>query len=288
MSSSGPLLVPDMRPCGRLSGDTVIVTGAGSAGEMPGTGAAMAILFAAEGANVVVLDRDVQRAEHTLDAIEAIGGSGDLVEADITDPQQCRDAVDVTIARFGSIDALVNNAAIAPGEEDETERTWNQVLSVNLHGAKLMADAVLGSMRQTGRGSIVMISSVAAMRGGAGLAYSSAKAGMIGLARALAFQHGRDGVRVNAIAPGHVAVPMGLGYAGWDEGTNVREMRASAGLLGVEGTGWDVAYAALFLVSEESRYITAATLPVDAGTTQVMPIVMHDYLASARDRRPPQ
>jgi NAD(P)-dependent dehydrogenase (short-subunit alcohol dehydrogenase family) len=104
------------------------------------------------------------------------------------------------------------------------------------------------------------------------------------MTKAMAFEYGRFGIRVNNVAPGHNALPMGLGFQGWEGDSNQRVLRAEAGLLGTEGTGWDLAYAALFLACDESRWVTATTLPVDAGTTQVFPIVMHPILAKAEHR----
>ncbi len=281
--SGDALVVPDLPLRGRLDGRVAIVTGAGSAGVMAGTGAAMAVLFAVEGAQVVVLDRDEERARHTARAVERAGGKGLVVSSDITEPGQCRAAVETTLDRFGRIDVLVNNAAIAPDERDPTDEQWSEVLDINLRGAKLMTDAVLDDMVARGSGSIIMISSVAGFRGGGGIAYSAAKAGMIGLTKALAFTHGRNGIRANVVAPGHVAIPMGLGFKGdgWDGGVNGRLMRAKASVLGTEGTGWDVAHAALFFACDDSRYVTGSVLPVDGGTTEVMPIVMYPQLADA-------
>ena len=139
-----------------------------------------------------------------------------------------------------------------------------------------MSDAVLPQMKSQGSGAIVHISSIAGLVAGGGIAYSASKGGMIAMTKVQAFEYGRMGVRVNSVAPGHVAIPMGLNFKGWEgAGTDaIRRKRASASLLGTEGTGWDVADAVLFLASEESRYITGHTLPVDGGTTEVMPIVM--------------
>jgi NAD(P)-dependent dehydrogenase (short-subunit alcohol dehydrogenase family) len=276
-----PLEIPDLPRYGRLTGRAAIITGAGSHGPMPGTGAAMAVLFASEGANIVILDVDGDRANHTLEAVEGLGGKAVVSATDITDPSACQRAADLAVSQFGAVDVLVNNAAIAPGEQANTDEQWQLVLDINLRGAKLMCDAVIPLMSRQGRGSIVMISSIAAFAAGGGVAYSAAKAGMIGMTKVLAFNHGRKGVRANVVAPGHVAIPMGLGYSGWDDGVNRRAMRAHATLLGTEGTGWDIAYTSLFLASDESRYVTGVTIPVDGGTTAVMPIVMHDYLTEA-------
>ena len=285
---SGPTLeVPEIARDGRLAGQTVIVTGAGSSGEMAGTGAAMAVLFAAKGANVVILDRDEDRAQHTYETVRARGDEATVVIADITEAAQCRRAAETTLAAYGRIDALVNNAAIAPGEQDADEALWDKIVGLNLKAAKLMIDAVLPQMRTQGVGSIINISSIAAVQAGGGQAYSAAKAGLVGLGRAIAFQEGRNGIRVNDVAPGHVAIPMGLGFKGWTDdmaaGDATRLRRARATMLGTEGTGWDVAYAALFFASAESRYVTAVSMPVDGGTTAVFPIVMWPYLANLED-----
>jgi NAD(P)-dependent dehydrogenase (short-subunit alcohol dehydrogenase family) len=287
VGNDGSLEVPEISRDDRLRGKTAIVTGAGAAGPLAGTGAATALVFAVKGADVVILDRDGERAGHTQQRIEELGGRAAVFVADITDPDQCRAAADFAVSEFGRLDAVVNNAAIAPTEDAGSHELWLQVLELNLTAAKLMAEAARPHLEERG-GSIVNISSVAGLRSGAGLAYSASKSGLIGLTKALAFEYGREGIRVNSIAPGHVLTPMGMGYqsAGWvGELKGARRMRAAAGLLGTEGTAWDIAYAALFLVSDEARWITAVTLPVDAGTTEVMPIVMYPYIAAGADER---
>lgn len=274
------LAIPPITRDGRLQGKTAIVTGAGSAGEMGGTGADISILFAAKGANVVLVEIDEARARHTLAAIERMGGSALVAVTDITRAAQCHAAAEAAVARFGGVDILVNNAAIAPGEQENLESMWDAILNINLKGAKLMSDAVLAPMRARGGGSIVHISSIAGMISGGGIGYSASKGGMIAMARAQALDYGRDGIRVNTVAPGHVAIPMGLNFKGWDGAGSdaIRRKRARASVLGTEGTGWDIAYAALFLASDEAGYITGHTLPVDGGTTTVMPIVMADRI----------
>lgn len=281
------LEVPEIVRDDRLRDRTVIVTGGGSSGDMAGTGAAMCILFAVKAANVVILDRDQDRAAHTLAAVEAEGANATVVQADITDGAQCRAAAEQAHATYGAVDVLVNNAAIAPPEQDADEALWDAIVTLNLKAAKLMSDAVLPYMRQQGRGSVVNISSIAAYEAGGGQAYSAAKAGLDGLGRAMAFHEGPHGIRVNSVAPGHVAIPMGLGFRGWDNdlaaGRATRIRRARATMLGTEGTGWDVAYATLFFASDESRYVTATSLPVDGGTTAVFPIMMWPQLANIDD-----
>jgi NAD(P)-dependent dehydrogenase (short-subunit alcohol dehydrogenase family) len=284
MADEDPLDVPEIPPDRRLEGHTAIVTGSGSAGALTGSGSATATLFAAKGANVVLVDIDRTRAEHTLEAVERVGGKALVCLADITDRAACRRVASETISAFGSIDVLVNNAAIAPGEQANTEELWEAILRLNLKAAKLMVDAVVPHMRSRKKGSIINVTSIAALRGGGGIAYSASKGGLNAMTKAMAFEFGRYGIRVNNLAPGHNALPMGLGFQGWEGGANQRILRAEAGLLGREGDGWDLAYAALFLASDESKWITAATIPVDAGTTEVFPLVMHRILSAVDSR----
>lgn len=268
--------VPEIARDNRLAGKTAIVTGAGSAGALGGTGSDIAILFAAKGARVALVEIDEARAAHTKAAIDRIGGTSVICVADITKATSCADAVARATANLGAPHILVNNAAIAPGEQDNLESMWDSILDINLKGAKLMSDAVLPAMKERKSGSIVHISSIAGYAAGGGIAYSASKGGMIAMTKTQAYEYGRFGIRVNNVAPGHVAIPMGLNFKGWDGAGSdaIRRKRARASLLGSEGTGWDVAYAVLFLASDEARYVTGHTLPVDGGTTAVMPIVM--------------
>ena len=276
MQTAAALDIPEIARDGRLSGRTAIVTGAGSAGSLGGTGADIAILLAAKGASVVILDVNEKRAQHTLAAVERVDGRAEVMIADITDASACHAAATLTAQLFGGVDILVNNAAIAPAEQENLQSTWDEIMAINLHGAKWMSDAVLPHMAERGRGSIVHITSVAGFRAGGGIGYSASKGALIAMAKAQAFEYGPKGIRVNTVAPGHVAIPMGLGFQGWDgSGTErMRRRRAKASMLGTEGTGWNVAYAVLFLAGDEAAYITGHTIPVDGGTSEVFPIVM--------------
>lgn len=278
--------IPEIVKDRRLAGLTAIVTGAGSGGVMGGTGSDIAILFAAKGANVVILDVSEDRARHTAEGVERVGGRSIIAVADITTAAACQGAVAACIAEFGGVDILVNNAAIAPGEQENLESTWDAIIALNLKAPKLMSDAVLPHMVAKGTGSIIHISSIAGFRAGGGIGYSAAKGGLITMAKAQAFEYGPKGVRVNTVAPGHVAIPMGLGFQGWDgAGTeDIRRRRAKATMLGTEGTGWDVANAVLFFASDESRYVTGHTIPVDGGTTEVFPIVMAEQIVNGKLR----
>jgi NAD(P)-dependent dehydrogenase (short-subunit alcohol dehydrogenase family) len=249
----------------RLAGRVAIVTGAGSAGPLPGIGVATAVLFASQGARVGIVDISAERAARTEELIAGVGGTSTTVVADITVATECQRCVHEVVQQFGRLDILVNNAGLSarggnPANIDEA--VWNRLVALNLTGVMLMSKSAVPHLRAAGGGSIIHMSSIAAMRGMGAAAYAATKAGVIGLTYDLAYSLGRDQIRVNCIAPGHLFTPMG------DQGgEKLRERRRRAGLLGTEGTAWDAAWAALFLASEESRWITGVVLPVDAGTT---------------------
>lgn len=278
------MIPTDILRDGRLAGRSVLVTGAGSDGDLLGTGAAMAVLFGLKGAAVTLVDVDQDRAAQTAKLLADQGIRAAVVVADITDLARCRAAVDAAVDAFGHLDGLVNNAAIAPGRREITdpEGTWGPVLELNLTAAQSMCSAALPHLIAAGRSSIVNITSAAALRGFATPAYSASKAGLIGLTKSLAFLHGRAGVRVNCVAPGHIHTPMGYR----DAALTGRELRRRASMLGVEGTAWDVGFAALFLLSDEARFITATVLPVDAGATETVPLGLYHAMADDSDERP--
>lgn len=268
-----------------LAGRTVLVTGAGSADRMAGVGAATALRCAQAGASVVILERDAARAAHTADAVRAVGRAELLcVAGDITDAGSVAAAIDAVGAWSGRIDVLVNSAGISPDESGGTSLdTWDRVLEVNLRAAKIMLDAVLPVMRRQGSGTVVNISSLAATRGGGGVAYSASKGALESLSRATAAHEGRYGIRVNSISPGHLLSPMGLeganGLGGAEGAQMLRARRAAASLLRREGTAWDVADAVLFLASDAARFITGTTLEVDGGAGSVMPLSIWQAIA---------
>jgi NAD(P)-dependent dehydrogenase (short-subunit alcohol dehydrogenase family) len=249
----------------RLADRVALVTGAGAGDGLIGIGAAIAVLFAAQGAKVGVVDISAERAERTRRQIEDVGGEcvvaiGDLASAD--DNARC---VAVVVSAFETLDVLVNSAAVvgAGGSPVHTQLSdWNTTIAVNLTGAMLSAKHAIPHLRRAGGGAIINISSIAATHGFASGAYAATKAALLGLTKDWAFLHGRDHIRVNCLLVGHAYTPMGL-----TGGEELREQRRRAGLLGTEATAWDVAWPAVFLASDESRWITGATLPVDAGTT---------------------
>jgi NAD(P)-dependent dehydrogenase (short-subunit alcohol dehydrogenase family) len=249
---------------GRLAGKAAIVAGAGSRGPGLGNGKAAAILFAREGASVLCVDQQLARAEETVGLITAEGGSASAFAADVTRAADCRAMVAAALERYRGLHVLHNNVGIESRKDvlETTEEDWDRVMTVDLKSMLLATQAAIPAMAERGGGSIICVSSVAALRGHGRTAYAAAKAGIIGLVRSVAAQVGRQGIRVNAIAPGMVWTPMVE-----DLGPEARERRRRASPLGTEGTGWDVGWAAVFLASDESRWITGQTLVVDGGVT---------------------
>lgn len=251
----------------RLAGKVAIVSGAGSAGTLPGVGAATAMLMAAQGARVGLLDVDAGRAAHTLAAIERLGGEGRVVTGDIAKPEGCRAVAEDIAQAFGSLDIVVNNAAIARRGDIRTlaPEDWQSVMDVNLTGAFNLSQAAVPWLDRQG-GSIVNISSIAGRRGFKSPAYAASKAGLEGLTRDMAATLGGSGVRVNCVVPGFIWAPMSGGGGG-----EAREGRRLANALQTEGSAWDIAFAALFLASSEARWITGECITVDAGVTIMAP-----------------
>jgi NAD(P)-dependent dehydrogenase (short-subunit alcohol dehydrogenase family) len=249
---------------GRLSGKAAIVAGAGSRGPGLGNGKAAAILFAREGASVLCVDQQLARADETVGLITAEGGTASAFAADVTRAADCRAMVAAAVERYRGLHILHNNVGIESRKDvlETTEEDWDRVMTVDLKSMLLATQAAIPAMAERGGGSIICVSSVAALRGHGRTAYAAAKAGIIGLVRSVAAQVGRQGIRVNAIAPGMVWTPMVE-----DLGPEARERRRRASPLGTEGTGWDVGWAAVFLASDESRWITGQTLVVDGGVT---------------------
>jgi len=261
-------------PGRRLTGKRAFVTGAGTTrGADPiGIGEAIAVLFAAQGARVAIADISAERAAATLDLVDAIGGEAIVTTGDLTRVDDNARCVGEAAAAFGGLDTVVNCVALSTGSGSPVDvdlDDWDAVMAVNLHAAVLTARHAIPHLQAARGGSIVNISSIAASRGHGAGAYAASKAALGGLTRDWAYVHGRDGIRVNAILAGHVYAPMG------DQGgPEYRERRRRAGLLPTEGVAWDVAWPAVFLASEESRWITGVELPVDAGSTSSGPFAL--------------
>lgn len=247
----------------RLEGKVAIVTGAGSRGEGIGNGKATAVLFAREGAKVLLVDMHPERAEETLGMIKADGGQASVLGADITDMDECKKVVATAVERYGKLDILHNNVGIdlAGNLLDTDMEDWDRVMNINLRTMVLMCKAAIPQMKSGGGGAIINISSVAGLRPRNMDAYSTSKGGVIALTQALASSFAADHIRVNCVVPGMVYTPMVAEIL--DE--KGREARRLSTPLQTEGTGWDIGYAALYLASDEARWVTGIVLPVDAG-----------------------
>jgi NAD(P)-dependent dehydrogenase (short-subunit alcohol dehydrogenase family) len=253
----------------RLSGRTALIVGGGTTGDYPGTGSAIARLFSAQGASVVVMGRSAQHTERTVSDVRSEGGIAVSAVGDTTRAADCRSAVDAAVGRFGRLDVVVNNVAVHKGVSvDEFEdQVWDEIFDGNLKAPMLMASAALPALRDAGGGSIVNIGSVAGLQSSGQIGYGTAKAALLPLTRDMAMALGKDHVRVNCVIPGHLHTPHVARVAG---GNERRDLRNRLNMLGIEGTGWDAAWAALFFACDESRFITGQSLTVDGGVTSVL------------------
>ena len=251
---------------GRLEGKTAVVVGAGqSPGETIGNGRAIALLFAAEGARVLCVDRIAERAEETAAMILEAGGEASALQADVTRSREVAEIVAQAVERLGRIDIGGGDGPVHRVEE----AAFDRILAVNLKGMWLVTKAVLAVMREQKAGAIVNISSLAAQAGGIQLAYEVSKAGVNRLTASVAISQARSGIRCNAVQPGLIDTPMAVAGIAGASGRSQAEVRAERDarvpLGGKMGTAWDIAHAALFLASDDARFITGAILPVDGG-----------------------
>jgi NAD(P)-dependent dehydrogenase (short-subunit alcohol dehydrogenase family) len=248
----------------RLEGRVALITGGTS-----GIGAATAMRFVSEGAKVAITGRSSERGEQVVQDIVAKGGEAIFIRADVRSAKDCRQAVDQTLERFGKIDVLFNNAGVLHPKSvpDCTEEEWDETIESSLKGAFLMSKYVLPSMIEQGSGSIIHTSSGWGILGGdKAAAYCAAKGGLIVMAKAMAIDHGPDGIRVNCVCPGDVMTPM-LPDEAAKRGMSWDDYAAGAAdrPLGRVGTVEDIANAVLFLASDESSFVTGDALVVDGG-----------------------
>ena len=230
--------------------------------------------FAQEGAQLVLVDQFEERARETLALVEAEGAQATIVVVDLANLTAGEQVVDAAVEAFGGVDILINNAAIASGTNilDTTPDLYQKILAVNLTAPVMLTKAALPSMIERGGGSILNVISIAAMRGQGTrgqTAYAVSKAGLIGLMVDVMDSFGKQGVRVNCVAPGIIDTPMRnatIIAGGRDPKTLDLSYKTA---LPFEGDAWDIARAALFLAGPDGRYITGVVLPVDGGTTAV-------------------
>ncbi len=248
----------------RLVGKVALITGGTS-----GIGSATAARFADEGASVAITGRNAERGEQVVQDIVENGGEALFIRSDVRNAEDCRQAVDQTLERFGKIDVLFNNAGVFHPKSvpDCTEEEWDETIDSSLKGAFLMSKYVLPSMIERGSGFIIHTSSGWGILGGdKAAAYCAAKGGLIVMAKAMAIDHGPDGIRVNCVCPGDVLTPMLSDDAekrgmSWDD----YAVGAADRPLGRIGTAEDIANAVLYLASDESSFVTGESLVVDGG-----------------------
>jgi NAD(P)-dependent dehydrogenase (short-subunit alcohol dehydrogenase family) len=251
----------------RLDGRIAIVTGAAS-----GFGRATAVRLAEEGASVLVADVDGRGGEESVALVEKAGGQAELVVGDIATEAGARQAVEQAVARFGTVDVLVNNAGIAPPERgdswDAAEDSWDRVIRINLKSVYLCSRAAIPVMLAQGRGSIVNVASIAATRAVSGASYAAAKAGMLGYTHQVAAELAPRGVRINCVSPGYMRTPMSTGERyGLDPDQQEVRIAEMARKVPVQRMGSvdDIAAAIAYLASDDAAYVTGQEIVVDGG-----------------------
>jgi NAD(P)-dependent dehydrogenase (short-subunit alcohol dehydrogenase family) len=262
-------MAPDIRGS-RLAGKVALVVGGGSTGDYPGTGSAIARLFAAQGARVAVMGRTDEHTTSTVDQIQAAGDEAMVVLGDTTLAEDCRRALSTAAERYGRLDVLVNNVAVHKSvpADDFDDAVWDAVFDGNLKAPMLMSSLAVPHFRAAGGGAIVNIGSVAGVQTSGAVGYGTAKGAVIPLTRDMAMALGKDGIRVNCVVPGHLHTPHVSRVSGG--GDEYRDLRNQLNMLGREGTGWDAAWAALFFACDESGFVTGQSLQVDGGLTSIL------------------
>ena len=269
----------------RLAGKVAIVTGGGSHEGQVGTGRATAVCMAKEGARVLIADVAEENAARTATAIRDVGGEASVFTGDATQSEDSRALIAAAVERYGRLDVLVNNLGfggmthrdrgLGKGVSEIDEDEWQRAFDINLKTAMLASKFAIPAMIQSGGGSIINLSSCDALAAATHCEapYSVSKGALHLLTKGTAAWHGRQGIRANCIAVGHLY--SAFQFADTPE-ERVRRRRVSP--LGTEGTPWDVAWAAVFLASDEARWISGATLPVDGGLLAAQPLFAHDLI----------
>jgi len=262
----------------RLRDKVAIVVGAGQTpGDTLGNGRAISLLFAREGARVMLVDRDLDRALETKAIIDKEGGESFAFRADVTVSEDCRAIPEKCVETYGRIDVLVNVAGTGSGDRRSLkieEDAWENIFNLNLKAMFVVCKHVIPVMIEQQSGSIINISSVAAVASSGTIAYKASKAGVNALTHSIAMRYAKDGIRANALMLGLMETPMaieGISRAvGMTKEELIKRRNESVPLKGGMGSAWDSAYAALFLASDEARFITSVMLPVDGGQSSLV------------------
>ncbi len=259
----------------RLEGKVAIITGAGSVGPGWGNGRATAVRFAEEGAKIFAVDREAERLRETVERVTKAGGAIATHLCDVTRAEDVARMVEACLKTYGRIDVLINNVggSAAGGPVEMSEEVWDAQVDFNLTSVFLACKHVIAVMEKQGGGAIVNIASTSGLRftGNAQVGYAATKAGVIQLSRVVAVQYASKGIRVNTVVPGQLHTPMvearlARQRAGGDV-TELLKQRRKRIPLAIEGDGRDTANAALFLASDEARFVTGTEIVVDGGMT---------------------
>jgi NAD(P)-dependent dehydrogenase (short-subunit alcohol dehydrogenase family) len=267
---------PDKARADHLDGKVAIISGAGSRASGIGNGRAAAVLLAEAGMKVALVDAVAENLTETQQLVEKAGAECLALIADVSDAQAVESAVRSVLDTWGGVDVLFNNVGIvgpSGSVVDVDLEAWDRCFDINVTSMLLMSRYCIPSMRERGGGSIINTSSIAGVLGGhPSVIYSATKGAVTNLTRAMAAMHGPEGIRVNSLVPGFLHTPMVYSQGLSEEDRIRRRNVAPLGVGGVEGNGWDVGEAVLFLASERSRFITGADIPVDGGLTAVIPM----------------
>lgn len=270
---------------GRMDGKVVVAVGGGAVAPGWGNGKAAAVLYAVEGAKVLVVDYDLAAAEDTVRIIREIGGEASACAADATSEADVKSMMEAGLKLNGRIDVLHNNVGgqgTGRGLHNITLDDWNRIIAMNLTSAMLTCREVVPHMADNGGGAIVNVSSIASIRhlNVPTAVYSAGKGGLNAFTQNIALQNAHTGVRANCVLPGYIDTPFinrviggrpNYEYKGYKTSDEYRHARDEIVPMKRMGTGWDVAYASLFLASEEASYITGTSLVVDGGVTATCP-----------------